>query len=123
MANRIKIVNGPSKWDLMMALFEKKVLTFEIDGGTKIKVSLHTLSNEDGWDTPTPDGWITGNTDSWLVKGKLQEPFPGAERHRDYLVYAAYSSENRSGVLNCIEGGSFEKPDNFRFDWVKLVLS
>lgn len=62
--NSACIVNGPSKWDLVTALFDGKQVEFTIkfnDGITKaiIKVQVNSVEAEDG------------SRDSWNLKGGI----------------------------------------------------
>jgi hypothetical protein len=48
----VPITDGPSKFDLMVALFDRKprsrVLTFETGGGQKVEVTIVSVQIEDG---------------------------------------------------------------------------
>lgn len=57
-----QIVTGPSKWDLMQALFEgnsdsQKPVIFTVEGIGNIEVQINDVGREDG------------SGESWLIKG------------------------------------------------------
>ncbi|KKU86509.1 MAG: hypothetical protein A2667_03455 [Candidatus Wildermuthbacteria bacterium RIFCSPHIGHO2_01_FULL_47_27] len=100
---RGRIVNGPGKWDLMLALFEKgKQVDFTVefkDGAgvkTIFRVKVHSIQAEDGsresWNLA---GEIVGQSNMLRDEYKLTEP--EKVDWRDFTAY--YHSRNRSGAF------------------------
>mgnify|MGYP001608989581 CR=1 FL=1 len=100
---RGRIVNGPGKWDLMLAFFErgKQVdFTVEFKDGAGVKtifrVQVNSIQAEDGsresWNLA---GGIVGQSNMSRHDNKLTEP----EKidWRDFTAY--YHSRNRSGAF------------------------
>jgi hypothetical protein len=53
MANCVEIKSGPSKFDLMLALFDcdidkVRTVSFELSNGTEIEVGISSVEREDG---------------------------------------------------------------------------
>lgn len=44
MATRVKIINGPGKFDLMVSLFDVKLVTFTLEGVVPLKVIISSAS-------------------------------------------------------------------------------
>jgi len=53
----LKIVKGPGKFDLMFALFERKEVVFKLESGSKVKVLITSVQQEDG------------SSNSWNISG------------------------------------------------------
>ena len=64
----LKITEGPSKWDLMLALFDHKPrsrrVTFKLEGGQEFQLLVLRVQAEDG------------SGESWNIDGHA-EPLPG----------------------------------------------
>lgn len=123
MADHIKIINGPSKWDLMLALFEGRTITFQLFGSVNVKVRVESIYNASDWDTISGDGFKVGRRGDWLLKGMLEEPYPDiSSPNETYVAYAAYSSESRIGILRCIDAKDEELvcPD-LHTEWANRV--
>ncbi len=58
----VDLVNGPAKFDLMLAMFKKgEKATFTLNGGQKITVQLLAVEKEDG------------SCESWIIKGFITD--------------------------------------------------
>lgn len=55
----VEILDGPSKFDLMVALFEGKRVEFKIAGQGRVMCQLNGVAVEDG------------SRQSWLIQGQL----------------------------------------------------
>lgn len=87
-----QIVDGPSKFDLMVALFKKdQNVEFSI-GSQKFKIRISVILNgvrcEDG------------SRESWLIEGFYTESIEGqlVQSHRERFE-GYYSSKNRTGWI------------------------
>lgn len=120
---------GPSKWDLMLALFERKIVTFDVGGGIKIYTSVRALSNESAEKMLALDRDTSIRDDTWLIEGNHHEPTRVPDNHfiekpeEMIAIYAAYSTSCRKGVLNTYsrsEGIKF-RPGPITMEWENLI--
>lgn len=92
MAWMMKITSGPSKWDLMLGLFDNtseksRYVAFVLDKPTndydfphgKVEISIDSLEREDG------------SGDSWNITGRL--------RGSNQFIRAFFSTKRRKGTL------------------------
>ena len=83
MAQNIKIVGGPGKFELMLAIFEGKEVTFTFEEGTKKTVRLDSIQREDG------------SNESWNIQGHYS---PGHFPPIDFRLY--YTTRGNHGRLD-----------------------
>jgi hypothetical protein len=82
------IVNGPSKFDLMLSLFDgnktpRRTVDFHLEGvKTRIQVAITEIQQEDG------------SGESWNFEGHTQNPF------MHFQVCGYFSTSGRTGTLN-----------------------
>ncbi|HUQ30167.1 MAG TPA: hypothetical protein VM103_01465 [Candidatus Paceibacterota bacterium] len=90
MTSHVQIVNGPSKFDLMLALFEWKpnrpLVMFKTEGGKLLEASVTSVEAEDG------------SGESWNIEG-----YVGTERarkeHQATRFRAYFRTDSRRGVM------------------------
>ncbi|MHB0978223.1 MAG: SH3 domain-containing protein [Minisyncoccota bacterium] len=88
-----KIIYGPSKFDLMMALFDNtatapRQVSFQPESGMEA-LSIHLLSI----------GREDGSGESWLLEGIVFWP----DRLSDRKVRGYFSTQRRTGYLNIMD--------------------
>jgi len=99
--NSVRIVNGPSKWDLILALFESKKMEFTVEpikyGMRNVfRIQVNAVEAEDG------------SRESWNITGGIigisqwsREPNPNSVEKiawRSCKIY--FHTQCRSGILN-----------------------
>ncbi len=70
---RFPISNGPGKFDLMMSLFSRQIVTFKLGTGSEVRVLITSITQEDG------------SCESWIISGYIvgyNERFRGYYRTR-----------------------------------------
>ncbi len=82
------IVNGPSKWDLMLAIFDStsekpRRVTFVLHDGRRIEMNLVAISREDG------------SGESWCFEGLVRLSDGECER----LLKGYFATRDRRGTL------------------------
>ncbi len=87
-----KIIDGPSKFDLMMALFDNTAtaprrLNFRLEGEEVFSIYLLSVGREDG------------SGESWLLEGIAFWP----SRFSDRKVKGYFSTQRRIGHLNILD--------------------
>lgn len=88
---RFKVLNGPGKFDLMVALFDSKEVTFSVVGKRKIQLAVTIRAIEKY--TCEKDGSIR----LWLIKGWCWFP----DRLWEYDLFEGfYDSVTRKGHLD-----------------------
>jgi hypothetical protein len=70
----INIIGGPGKFELMLALFEGREITFTLEGGAQKTVKLNTIQREDG------------SNQSWNLDGYTVGPTPNMKFHAYYTT-------------------------------------
>lgn len=78
--NRLSILSAPSKYDLQLSLFERKEVSFTLEGNVTVNVIVTNVGQEDG------------SCDSWNVSGCLMD---GTLRK----FQGFYRTDRRSGHL------------------------
>lgn len=89
-APSIRIVKGPSKFDLMIAFFDNNVnntrpVDFELSDGEKIRVGIRGITREDG------------SGESWIIDSYFWGTTPHPHFGQDIKLY--YSTRHRRGCL------------------------
>jgi hypothetical protein len=89
-----QVTNGPSKFDLMLSVFERKVVTLALKrcGVKDVRVIVSAIEQEDG------------SCDSWCVKGFIVQDCPiHQELSREYLIFEGYySTKDRMGHIDLL---------------------
>lgn len=94
MAIHCRIVDGPSKWDLVLGLFDNTMsnprsVTFTLDNGTTLEVVLNEIERK------------SGSGEDWCFKGGPR-PFPWSrEKERPFRTVGGYfDTRRRKGHLH-----------------------
>ncbi|HRZ29454.1 MAG TPA: hypothetical protein P5052_01580 [Candidatus Paceibacterota bacterium] len=80
MPQTARIVDGPGKFDLMLSLFDNKVLMFELEGGQQVPVRVLSIRKEDG------------SGENWKLKGV------STKSGKDLKIY--YSTRRNEGTVS-----------------------
>lgn len=87
MIKEYKLIGGPSKFDLLFALFDAKIINFRSDNHETIVARVNGLKDlEDGKDT-------------WSIAGWLEEKDHGGRNHNRQQYTATFSIKDRKGKL------------------------
>lgn len=89
MATLRRIIAGPSKADLQLALFEDKRVEFTLEGLGKIEVALRSV------------GWESGSLNDWLISGYLIHKDDKGETWQHFDGY--FNSQRRQGTTQLQE--------------------
>jgi len=98
--NKLKIVSGPSKWDLILALFEGKKVEFTVKGKypmmSMFRIQLNSVEAEDGFrESWNITGGIVGMIFLWS-----REPNPDSIEEiswRNCRIY--FHTKHRTGSI------------------------
>ncbi len=107
-----RIINGPSRWDIMLSFFEDKPITFTLKEGVIVKVSsLFCMWNMAGYEplvgevNQWDDAGRAGLSESYLLRG-----FVGPDYKHGFIEYHLRS---RTGL--CIVLEDHDLPDEYGF--------
>jgi hypothetical protein len=100
-----KIINGPSKWDIMLCFFENKRITFTLEDGTIIEVDeIDCMWNMSGYDSYADVNSFkpndTDHIDGFVVEGYLLRGYQYAS---DKLSFIEYLLRSRNGHHAAVE--------------------
>lgn len=103
-----KIVNGPSRWGIMLGFFEKKEVTFTLEDGTIVIMnSVDAMWNMSLYDSIDPDSEIVFD-EGYLLSG--------ADETGDCEIFVEYCARSRQGI--CLLVPSREVPGSAFMPWV-----
>jgi len=94
MATQKKIIDGPSKFDLMLSLFDgdiqhRRIAKFTLAGDAEIRVFVDSIEREDG----SGESWnITGNIHGRVISTALMKAY--GEKFEMY-----FSTKKRKGTI------------------------
>lgn len=97
-----KIINGPSRWDIMLSFFENRELTFTLEGGTVVKMKYIDAM----WDMhacdPFDEDIAKGDVD--YFNGGVAEGYllRGPSESGDTEVFVEYRVRSRRGLCSLV---------------------
>ena len=106
-SNLVVIANGPSKFDLMLALFDSKfpdfrTVVFHLRDGRKFEANITSVQAEDG----------SGGSWNFTATGHLSSD----DAHKFVHVGGYYSTTSREGSIKFPESKSTVSPELRRLD-------
>ncbi len=114
------IVAGPSKWDIMISIFEGTKVRFTADDGSVVRSRIQAIFDNMGWylgDKPIL------KSQAYLFAGEFEED------EKSIKFFAYYSPSERSGFIstNVLDDGSFFDAGRDGYTelhevWVKHIL-
>lgn len=111
--HQIKKGKGPSQWEVMLSLFENKVISFTLENGYVMPVILSTVHDFRAYNMLNR----TENHDrehidqGWLLHGSVHDDW-------DQDAFIEYDMRNRTGTIVLVSSVGEEKPVQLRFDWL-----
>ncbi len=93
-SNQVQITDGPSKLDLMLALFDKKhakYISFRMSGGIELRIYVLSVQKQDS------------SCESWNIEGYVDIPGNHAPRGAIPLKDARkfyYRTDKRTGTIS-----------------------
>lgn len=109
MATQYTITDGPSKWDLMLALFDpashQRTVKFYLQDRRFFEASILEVGKEDG------------SGESWLLAGSLKEAFEGGGSGCRWYFHAYFETQRRKGWIKF-----FQTINEMRLDGVSHLL-
>ncbi len=91
---RMEIVDGPGKFDLMVALFDGKVVRFTLKDKNTKALKIIGVELEDG------------SNQRWLIKGYIYKGYHMSEGDKTSRFSGYYDSYSRKGWLEIVEKSS-----------------
>lgn len=81
------LVDGPSKFDLMLSLFTGKEVTFRLDSVNQFTVTINSLEIEDG------------SRENWLLKGYVRERLSWQSKESSIRFSGFFGCHRRRGWI------------------------
>jgi len=118
-----RIINGPSKWDIMLSFFEEKPITFTLEDGTIVKISSTLcMWNMRGYDPLV--GSVSGSdkqlgpglAEAYLLRCFHDEPTQQEE------VFIEYRLRSRQGLCVILgQDGLADDPTFLPERWSQIM--
>lgn len=125
MADIVKITNGPSQWDLMMSLFERKRVTFDLECGEHVartfEMVVDAISCGGSAERVMIDHSGIPRQGFMLLEGTGWEP-KGWDEKKVKAFYVAYSADRRQGVFSSVICDE-QSTDPIRSPWGDLIFA
>lgn len=109
-----KIINGPSKWDIMLSFFEGKRISFTLEDGAVIEINhLECMWNMTEYNSLTPNADIDNDDDANdpSLEGFLLRGLDDSSEKITFIEYYLRSRKGYYAAVEDVEAGSSFLPE------------